>query len=244
MKKHSQDLDLVFEAIRSLRRNGARVHSITNTVVQDFTANTLLACGASPSMTINPVEIADFTESCDALHINLGTLDAVRMDAIKASHKVAIERQLPVVLDPVKVHKSPYRLEFAKSVIDAGVNILKVNSAENSVLEEFYGKVECRVLTGAVDKIETSDEAISIENGDPLMSKIVGTGCVLGALLAALSVHANSSKIAAIAALGWFSIAGEIAAEKASGPGSFKPLFLDTLHSLSVDQIRDRLLIK
>ncbi len=51
------------------------VHCMTNDVVQTFTANVLLAVGASPAMVIDPREAAQFAAIADALLINVGTLD-------------------------------------------------------------------------------------------------------------------------------------------------------------------------
>ena len=50
-----------------LRARRPRVHCITNTVAQAFTANALLAIGAVPSMTTSPGEIAAFAGNADAL---------------------------------------------------------------------------------------------------------------------------------------------------------------------------------
>ncbi len=51
-------LKAAVNSIRALRADGALVHCITNTVAQNFTANVLLACGATPSMTVSPAEVA------------------------------------------------------------------------------------------------------------------------------------------------------------------------------------------
>src|SRR6266446_5055996 len=55
-----------------LRTRRPRIHCITNTVAQTFTANMLLAVGAVPSMTVAPDEITAFLARADALLVNLG----------------------------------------------------------------------------------------------------------------------------------------------------------------------------
>jgi len=77
-----------------------------------------------------------------------------------------------------------------------------------------------------------------------MMATITATGCALGALVCALTTRCDSSLAACLAGLSWFAIAGELAAAKADGPGSFQPAFLDALHNLRIDQIRDRLVLK
>ncbi len=71
-------VERVLQAIDTLRSKQPRVHCITNTVAQNFSANVLLACGAIPSMTVAHDEIPDFTSRADGLLINLGTMNAER----------------------------------------------------------------------------------------------------------------------------------------------------------------------
>ena len=70
------------DVLARIRAQRPRVHCITNSVAQNFTANMLLAAGAVPSMTLAVEEIADFVAGADALLVNLGTLDPERRAAI------------------------------------------------------------------------------------------------------------------------------------------------------------------
>ena len=49
--------DIAMTVLQRIRERSPRVHCITNTVAQQFTANVLLAAGAVPSMTLSPQEI-------------------------------------------------------------------------------------------------------------------------------------------------------------------------------------------
>ena len=62
--------------LERLRARSPRVHCITNSVAQTFTANALLAAGCVPSMTLAAEEIGAFVGKADALLVNLGTFDA------------------------------------------------------------------------------------------------------------------------------------------------------------------------
>ena len=65
---------------------------ITNTVVQNVTANVLLALGASPAMVDVPTEAGPFARVADALLVNTGTPHAEpRVAALEAAH-AAVER--------------------------------------------------------------------------------------------------------------------------------------------------------
>lgn len=61
------------------------VHCMTNDVVQTFTANTLLALGASPAMVIETEEASQFAAIASALLINVGTLTQPRAQAMRAA---------------------------------------------------------------------------------------------------------------------------------------------------------------
>src|SRR5215203_4675056 len=104
------------EILARIRERAPRVHCITNTVAQAFTANVLLAFGAVPSMTIAPEEVGAFAAGADALLVNLGTFDSERRDAIGIALDAA-SRSIPWVLDPVFIDRSPARAEYARSVV-------------------------------------------------------------------------------------------------------------------------------
>ncbi len=72
-------------ALQQFRRRSPLVHCMTNDVVQTFTANVLLALGASPAMVIEPEEAQQFSAITDALLINVGTLTRERADAMRAA---------------------------------------------------------------------------------------------------------------------------------------------------------------
>ena len=94
-----------------------RVHCITNSVAQNFTANVLLAAGAIPSMTVAPEEIGEFVTRADALLVNLGTFDQRAPRRHRDRHRAAVEQGRPWVLDPVFVDRSPPRTAFARTLV-------------------------------------------------------------------------------------------------------------------------------
>jgi len=230
-------LDEAIDAIAALRSQGVRIHSITNTVAQNFTANILLACNTKPSMTVNPDEVEAFTSRADALHINLGTLDKTRIEAIHKSIDVAQDKNIPITLDPVMTHVSPLRAKFAKTIMDK-TQIIRGNEHEIKILGLDSSSSSCIVMTGEKDKIMHGQTELCIENGHPIMAQVIATGCALGALITALASKTKNPASASLASLLWFGIAGEIAASKANGPGSFSPIFIDTLNSISLDELR------
>ena len=239
------ELNDALEAIVALRRFGAgatvRVHSITNTVSQEFTADVLLACGARASMTANPEEAGEFVERADVLHINLGTMDKPREQAIAIAWARARELEKPIVLDPAMAHLSAYRTRLAQRLIAEAPSITRMNVAEWEGLHPPGPEGNsCLAITGGTDRILAKGREIKIANGHPLMAQVIATGCAQGALFAALAVHARTKLAATLAGVIWFAVAAEIAAGRCFGPGSFKPAFLDALHEVSIGELKGR----
>lgn len=73
------------------------------------------------------------------------------------------------------------------------------------------------------------------------MSKVTGMGCTATALIGAFQAVNSDATIAATHAMAVMGIAGEIAAEKSTGPGSVQVNFLDTLYNLKAEDITNRL---
>lgn len=98
---------------------------------------------------------------------------------------------------------------------------------------------ECIAISGESDFIISKqlNTVIQVNGGCYLQPKITATGCALGALTAAY--HAVSTPtIAALASHIHFAIAGKLAYEHAQTVGSFNVAFLDYVHMLDDNLIR------
>lgn len=236
------------EVLARLKQAAPRVHCITNAVAQQFTANVLLALGAVPSMTIAPEEVVSFARSADALLINLGTLDVTRRVAIPKAITSAKEHGRPIVLDPVFVNRSPVRCAYAQELLDMSPTVLRANEDELTALfpdtdplAALQGSPVALAMTGAQDLVSGAPGAIRLANGHPLLSRVTATGCAGGAVIAAFLAVEKDSVLAVASALSVFNIAGEIAADRARGPGSLVPELLDALYLVDEAQIAARL---
>jgi len=230
----------VLERIRARR---PRVHCITNAVAQGFSANMLLAGGAVPSMTIAPREVKSFVARADALLINLGTFDGERQKAAVLAVAAAGRARIPWVLDPVFIDRSAPRAAFAKKLVAKKPAAVRLNAAEFSALAggtadaaavARYAKTRGTVvgLTGERDLVRDATRLITVANGHVLMTRVTAMGCAGSALLGAcLAVEPDAFRATA-AALILIGVAGEVAAERARGPGSFAVEILDAVHGL------------
>ncbi|MDR3422927.1 MAG: hydroxyethylthiazole kinase [Xanthobacteraceae bacterium] len=234
-----------------LRARAPRVHCITNTVAQQYTANMLLAVGAVPSMTISPEEVASFVADADALLVNLGTFDAERRAAIDVAIRAAKAARMPWVLDPAFIDRAPARAEFARQLVGRAPAVVRLNTAELAALSggDPAGDAAARfakthgtvvALTGGVDRVTDGVRRAVIANGDPLMAAVTAMGCAGSALVCAALTVEPDAWLAAAAAVTALGVAGEVAAEEARGPGSFAGLIIDALHGLDAATLRAR----
>ena len=224
------------EALARFRERRPHVHCITNAVAQSLTANVLLAAGATPSTTIAPEEIADFAGFADALLVNLGTMDEARREAAGVAVGVANAAGKPWVLDPVFVHASRPRLALARELLTLRPTLVRANAAERAALEPNADQL--LAVTGAEDIVEKGTRRVHVTNGTPLMARVTAMGCALTALAAGFLAANDDPFVATSAALAFFGLAGERAAAEAGGPGTFEPLLLDRLASLTPDDLR------
>ena len=252
------------ELLEAVRARAPLVQCITNTVVQNVTANVLLALGASPAMVDVPTEAGPFARVADALLVNTGTPHAEpRVAALEAVH-AARDAGTPWVLDPVAVGSLPVRTALARDLLALHPTVLRGNASEVLALlgdsaggrgvDSTVGTEDARVasvaasdrrlvaavaVSGAVDLLVAPGiGVVRVANGTDLLTRITGGGCALGAVVAAFtSVAPEDAGAAAVAATAVHTVAAELAARDAGGPGTFQPLFLDRLASLTPEDV-------
>ncbi|MEX0590057.1 MAG: hydroxyethylthiazole kinase [Xanthobacteraceae bacterium] len=248
----SEDLALQASAlVAHVRERRPRVHCITNTVVQELTANVLLAAGALPSMTTSADEIGHFVSGADVLLVNLGTFDRERRDAVEIALEVARDDGIPWVLDPVLIDRSEPRAEMARTLAMKEPRVVRANAAEFSALaraeptsetlDRFaLDHITVAACTGVTDYVTSGAKRVRIENGHPFMAQVTGIGCAGSALVAAMVAIEDDEFLAAVAGLLLMNVAGELAAESAKGPGTFAPALLDMLATVEAARIVER----
>jgi hydroxyethylthiazole kinase len=248
---HAEAAQAAGLALERLRARSPRVHCITNAVAQNFTANMLLAAGCTPSMTLSAGEIAAFIGGADALLVNLGTFDAERRRASEIAVDTARQKDVPWVLDPVFAERAPARAEFARALLARAPTVVRLNHAEFTALAGVepardaakVAAANSKIvlgLSGANDLVTDGKRVAEIGNGHPLMAKVTAMGCAGSALVAACLAVEDDAWLATAAALVMLGVAGELAAEKAAGPGSFAAAIIDALYNLDAATLAGR----
>jgi hydroxyethylthiazole kinase len=216
-------------------------------------------------------EVEEMASLASALVLNIGTLDPTQIDAMLLTGQRANERGIPVVLDPVGAGATTLRTRTAERLLseleifavcgNAGeVATLAGLAAEVRGVESLSGDAReaaekaasafgvTVASTGETDFVSGGGHTFAVENGHPLMGRIVGSGCastaVVGCFAAVEYEGGNAETVAG--ALAYFGLAGEVAAEGtpermpegACGPGTFEPHLLDALANLAADPAR------
>lgn len=249
------------EIHEALRTRVPLVHCLTNSVVQEITANVLLATGAAPAMVAHPTESQEFAAVADAVLINIGNPQPDQLEAMDVAFRTAQLRDTVTVLDPVAVGGLSVRTKFAAEIVDMGPTVIRANPSEvlnlhaavtGSTHEGGRGvdstdSVDSAVtaarelaersggvvaVSGAVDAVISPGRITRIDGGDPLMSTTIGTGCALGAVVGAFAAVADNHHDGVVAAHVAFASAASRAAARAKGPGTFRQHWLDELHRL------------
>jgi hydroxyethylthiazole kinase len=121
--------------IDHLRQTTPLVQCLTNTVVTQFTANVLLAAGASPAMVDTPEEAADFARAAAGVIVNLGTPTAAGYSAMREAVRGAGEARTPWVLDPVACGGAAARSAFAADIVRHRPAAVRGNPSEIRALD-------------------------------------------------------------------------------------------------------------
>lgn len=257
--------DLVSVVCRNLaavRSQHPLIHSMTNFVVMNETANAILAVGGSPVMSDAIDEAADFASMASALVLNIGTLYPSSVEAMVVAGKAANRCGKPVVFDPVGAGATALRTEAARRILsEVRVSILRANQGEAMAVAGMDGRVRgvdsasdvedfamvaadiarrigCPVaVTGKTDVITDGNTTYLCHNGHPMLQNITGTGCTVTALTACFVSAAPDVLTGATSALAFFGLCGELAAAESRGPGSFEVALRDRLFTVGQEEL-------
>ena len=245
-----------------LKKQNPLIHNITNVVVTNVTANALLAIGASPIMAYAKEEMEDIVSISSALVLNIGTLSKDIVDVMILAGRIANKKGIPVVFDPVGAGASGLRTEAAKEIMsNVKLSIIRGNEAEIanlfgikleikgvdskghakdkvSLAKEFSLKTSSTVcISGKEDVISDGSSVYSVQNGDILLTKMTGSGCISSSVMGAFAAVDTNYLKAVLTGAVLIGICGELAASKSKLSGSFQVEFFNNLSAFDSDTI-------
>jgi hydroxyethylthiazole kinase len=254
--------NLAGEILGRIRASNPVVHSITNYVVMNSTANVLLAMGASPIMAHATEELSEIVSIASSIVINIGTLSPQWIESMNYACRLAKVASKPLILDPVGSGATKLRTDTACKIVKTTVpTVVRGNASEILSLSPHGGVTRgvdsmhsmneafdaakalaanlgtCIAVTGKEDLVTDGDRCLVIANGHPLMRYVTGTGCAATVVIAAFRAVEPDSALATAAALAYFGLAGEKAAQESPGPGTFWQKVLDALYTITPEEL-------
>lgn len=252
------------EDLEAIRRNRPLVHSLTNFVVMNETANVILCIGALPIMSHAKEEVQEMVGVAGALVLNIGTLTPDWIDAMELAGKRANKNGIPVVLDPVGAGATKLRTDSCRRLLDkVKISVVRGNAAEVATLAGMSAEIRgvesisalgtseviatefalrsgvTAAITGPVDVVSDGKRTAKISNGHVMLSKVVGTGCMSSVMVASFAAVDSDPFLAAVGGLTAFGIAGEMAASVSGDrPGTFHAEIYNALYALNSANIR------
>lgn len=249
--------------LAKMRATAPLVHNITNFVAMNIMANVQLAAGASPAMVHAREEVAEFATLSQALTVNIGTLDPAWAEAMELAANVMNAAGRPWVMDPVGAGATRLRLDVSARLMALRPTVIRGNASEVlalagtlaagrgvdatdtvDVAEQAAKKLAFQTgavvaVSGPVDYITDGEIAFRVGNGHALMPLVTALGCALNGIIASFLVG-QPALPATVAALAYYGLAGEVAAQNSDAPGSFQTTFLDALYHLTPDDLDAR----
>ncbi|WFN34152.1 hydroxyethylthiazole kinase [Methanogenium sp. S4BF] len=252
------DSHKIADKLAAVRSCHPLVHHITNTVTINDCANITLCAGGAPVMAAAREEAGEMAAMASALVLNIGTLSCDQVDSMLIAGRAANARGIPVILDPVGAGATAMRTEASERLLaELDIAVLKGNAGEIGVLAGIGGEVRgvdsggcagdpasvaaaCArkyntvvVMTGPEDYISDGERTLVVGNGNPMMGRLSGTGCMTASVVGAFAAAGTDLVESCAAACAAFAHAGERAAAQARGPYSFRTALFDEMANLT-----------
>ncbi|MGO8927518.1 MAG: hydroxyethylthiazole kinase [Limisphaerales bacterium] len=254
-----------YDLLDRVRQQKPVVHHLTNWVTIYDCAQVVKTLGASPVMAHAREEAAEMAQIASALVLNIGTPTIDFVEAMKLAARSANQRGIPVILDVcgagatalrdqkclellnevrvgvIKGNASEVARVSGENVKTRGVDATEVSGDLVSLAEKLADQRKATVvITGKVDIATDGKTTHLVKNGHPMMTHVVGTGCMATSVIGAFAAVEPDRSLAAACALAIYGIAAEVAAEQASGPASFKERLFDCLYNLDRETVERR----
>lgn len=257
-----------YTLVKQVKEQSPLVHNMTNQVVANDIANSLIALGASPIMAYAPEEMEEVASFAKAVVLNIGTITSEVAKSMIIAGETANKNNIPVLLDPVGVGATCFRQKIVEELFSRvtftairgnvaeiaalagvewqakGVDAGEGSGSKEEIAEKLAKDKNCVVaISGEKDILSDGQTTYAIANGDALMGSITGSGCMLSGVSGAF-VGANPEQVleSLLEAHVYYGIAGEKAAARSDvkGPGTFRSAFMDELAQVTEEELKNR----
>ena len=236
-----------------IRNKHPLIYMITNDVSREICTNIILAAGGCVICSETSEEIDEILNLEDGLYIDIGMPTVEKAELMKRAVRLASQRGIPVVLDPVGVGASGFRRNLVNELLlIGGITCIRGNSGEIGSLcnrRVVYKGVETSkiyitdeellnlsertgamiLVSGKTDRLAWKDKVIEKPGGGKIFTKISGSGCMQSAFIATCIASFDDHYEGLRKGVDLFNFAGRIAAKESKGIGSFSIAFMDTI---------------
>lgn len=253
-----------FTRLDAVRLRRPLVHCVSNLVSAGDCANLALAVGASPIMALAGEEAAAITAAASATVLNTGTPDEEKFSLCRLWGVETAALGRPLVLDPVGVGASPWRLRRVQELLRLFTpDILRVNLGEAQALTAAKSREQgvdspvpvalperldraralaertgaAVLLSGSEDLVVYAGGAWKISGGSGRMAQVTGTGCMLSVLCGVFAAVEPDPAIAAVLAAAFWKVCSQRAERCSAGPGSFRAALFDAAAALTAEEL-------
>lgn len=260
-------LEQSISLLKTLRETSPLIYHLTNTVTINDCANISLAIGGSPLMSFCEDELQDIIPLSSSIVLNIGTMEENMQHMIFRVGELANQYQKPIVLDIVGIGASTSRKNLILNLLKkCKIEIIKGNMAEiksllnldtiskgvdsldddngTQFVKKLSKKYNCiTVITGKIDYIGDNKDVYKVYNGNPLMKKVTGTGCMITSLIANF-LAVGSPLEASIMGVLTMGVAGERSCRNFCGTGTLRINIIDEISKLTEEIIRNEAKLK
>lgn len=175
----------------------------------------------------------------DFIHSLIGVRDALQKDDTGHSSSLVIKGNYSEI-------KALWDESYRGRGVDADYSL--DTSSISKIAKKLSDKYDCTVLaSGKTDVVADKNHSFFIKNGTEEMSRITGTGCMLGAICASfLAGEDDDTSYLVKDACAFFGIAGEMAKERlmsekgSLGTGSYLVYLMDAISLMDKDTFEKR----
>ena len=244
-----------------VRQSSNLIHCITNPISINLLANSILALGCRPIMAEHPMEVEEISRNASAVLLNTGNITDVRINSMRKASETANAENIPLILDVAGISCSTFRHGFVCELLENyNFALVKGNYAEiislahpecrtdgvdSGAFDDIYSvgricadlseKYGTRILaTGKTDIVSDGRKCIYVYGGDPMLSKVTGTGCLAGAICACF-LSVENSLMSVAEACAFIGACAEIS-EKGRGFATFALEFSDNISKMTSER--------
>ena len=245
----------VNEALRKIRQQKPFILNITNYFPMGYVASGIRSIGAFPLMCSAEEEVEELLGISKAVVINLGKLDNPFVKLSNLICKIANQKNIPIILDPVGAGATRYRTDVATNMIKKHqISIIRgypneiaslvtdelVIQSNNHLLEEKTILDNAKslskkyrlsvVVSGKRHLVVNADQIDQFNFDSELVQKVAGISNLLSAIISVFNSVIEDPFLAAKNAVHFYAECVGPTSSSASGPASLIIGIIDKIY--------------